>query len=317
MTKVAVEPAASRRTMRLGLAASAGGFWLVSIAPVIVAGSEVHGLVMAFWRSWIGFAVLGLILTAKRQLTWQVFRATAPMGFSFGLSIGFFFWASQITSIANASLITVLQPVPLLLAAHLLFNEKLTGRDISFAALAIVGAIFLVLAGQSEGTGDIRGDLLAFASILAGGGYFVFGKRLRETMSVLAVMAGMFAWAGIVMTPFVVISGERVLARGGDAWLEVFAVAIIPGIGHLLLNASHGRAPLNLMSVLILLVPVNATLLAYFFLDQRVSVLQIVGGATVIAAITIQSLLGSNKPADLPVSSDGKSELSLGLVDDT
>jgi hypothetical protein len=35
--------------MCLGLAATAGGLWLVSIGPVIVAGSEVNALVFAFW----------------------------------------------------------------------------------------------------------------------------------------------------------------------------------------------------------------------------------------------------------------------------
>jgi drug/metabolite transporter (DMT)-like permease len=219
------------------------------------------------------------------------------MGVCCGLSNGLFFWASQVTSIANASLITVLQPIPLLIAAHFLFHEILRGRDIGFSALAIVGAIFLMLAGQSQGTGDIKGDLLATGSIMTGAGYFVFGKRLRETMSVLTVITGTFAWAGIVMIPFVTSSGERVLVRTGEGWLAIGAVAVLPGIGHLLLNAAHGCEPLDLMSVIQLIVPVRATVLAYSYLDQGVSAVLVIGGAMVIAAIMIQSLARSSERA--------------------
>ena len=44
------------------------------------------------------------------------------------------------------------------------------------------------------------------------------------------------------------------------------------------------------MGVIQLLMPVNATLLAYWFLDQSVTAFQVVGMALVITALSVQAL---------------------------
>ena len=293
MTDAVVPVEEDAGLLRVGLASTAAGFWLISNAPVIVASSDVHGLVMAFWRSWIGCAVLTVVLLVQGKFSVPAIRSTAPAGLCFGTSIGLFFWASQITSIANASLITILQPIPLAVAAYFVFSERLHTTDLIFGLFAITGAAVIVLAGDSGGTGDLGGDLLAFVSILIGAGYFVFAKRSLVSVGVVPFMVGMFAWAGLAVTPLVLISGEQIIARNGSDWVKVLAVALLPGLGHVLLNYAHGKAPLNLMGVLQLLIPVNATLMAFWFLDQSVAALQVIGMAVVIAALAIHALTRS------------------------
>lgn len=283
------DSSASTRARREGLASTAGGFWLVSLSPVIVAASDVHGLVMAFWRSWIGCGVLAAILVTKGGMTKSVLRSTAPAGLCFGSSIGLFFWASQITSIVNASLITVLQPIPLMLGAAIVFSEHISARDALFAAVAITGAVVLVLAGGTSGSGDLTGDLMAAISITLGSGYFILSRRSLQTVELVPFMVGMFAWSGAVLTPVVVLSGEGIVPGSGEDWLRVMAVAVFPGIGHVLLNHAHGKTPLHMISILQLLIPVNATLMAYWFLDQSVSWIQATGMAIVIGALALQA----------------------------
>ena len=297
MTDATAPVATGVSKLRVGLAATGAGFWFISIAPVIVAGSDVHGLVMAFWRSWIAFAVLAVVMTARRKGSRQVITMTGPAGLCFGSSIGLFFWATQVTSIANASLIAVLQPIPLMIAAHFVFSEHIARRDLYWAGLAVGGAVFLVLVSDSSGTSDIRGDGLALLAIILGTGYFVFAKRSLETMSVLPFMVGMFGWAGAALTPMVLISGEPIPAATSGEWLRVFAVAFLPGAGHILVNYAHGKAPLSMMAVLQLVIPVNATLMAFLFLDQSISLLKAVGMAVVMAAIAAQAM---TRPADQP-----------------
>ena len=142
-----------------------------------------------------------------------------------------------------------------------------------------------MLAADASGTGDIRGDCLALVSIMIGAGYFVFAKRFLETMDVFPFMAGMFMWAGLTLTPMVLATGESVLADNNADWLRVFAVAIGPGLGHVMLNRAHANAPLNMVGLMQLLVPVNATLLAFWFLDQSISALQLVGMIVVMSAL--------------------------------
>jgi drug/metabolite transporter (DMT)-like permease len=284
-----VPEAATATQLRNGLAATASGYIFIAISPVIVAGAGVHGVAMAFWRSWVGFGVLALVAAARRKLTWDLVMPTAPAGLSFGVSIGLFFWASQLTSIANVSLIVVLQPIPMMIAAHYMFSEHIARRDLALSTVAIGGSIFLVLVSTSAGTGDTKGDALALVSITIGAGYFAFSKRCLESMSVLRFMVGMFAWAGVALTPMVLISGESIVPTTGDDWLRVLGVASLPGVGHILLNYAHGKVPLNMMGVLQLLIPVTATLLAFWFLGQSVSGLQILGMAVVMATLAVHA----------------------------
>ena len=292
-------------SVRNGITATAAGFWLVSLSPVIVADAGLHGISMAFWRSWIGAVAVGAVALTRKSITWEHIRKTAFAGICFGSGIGLFFWAAQLTSIANASLITVLQPIVLMTAARYMFAELVTARDIFWSAVAIAGAVLLVIAADSGGTGDIRGDLLATISIILGAGYFISAKRVLETVPVVSFMTGVFLWSGLGLAIAVALSGETLMPSTNQDWVRVVGIAMFPGVGHLLLNFAQNKAPLNLMGTIQLLIPVNATLLAYWFLDQNVTALQLFGMGLVICALMIQTLFRTRSeliPDVLPLS---------------
>ena len=177
---------------RTGLIACALGYMLTAISPVIVADSNLHGLAMAFWRCWIFFAVLALIILIRKDknLTFKRFLSAAPAGICFGSSMGLFFWAAKITSILNATLITILLPIPLTIASFFIFRERINLRHIIVSIIAVCGAMLIVASGSSSGTGDIKGDLLAAVGVLISAGYFVFGKRVLPPWQCLCTSSG-------------------------------------------------------------------------------------------------------------------------------
>tara|TARA_Y100001960_G_scaffold327747_1_gene414907 strand:- start:409 stop:1245 length:837 start_codon:yes stop_codon:yes gene_type:complete len=270
---------------------------LTAISPVIVADSNLHGLAMAFWRCWIFFAVLALIILIRKDknLTFKRFLSAAPAGICFGSSMGLFFWAAKITSILNATLITILLPIPLTIASFFIFRERINLRHIIVSIIAVCGAMLIVASGSSSGTGDIKGDLLAAVGVLISAGYFVFGKRTLLTVPLFEFVAGVFAWGGLVLIPMVIATQASIIAQSNADVGRIFMVALIPGVGHFLLNYSQGKAPLNLIAVFQLIVPVVSTLLAYWILSQTVSVFQGVGMAIVLIMLGINSYF---KPSD-------------------
>ena len=124
------------QVVRNGLIACTLGYAFVAIAPVIVASSEVHGTAIAFWRSWIDFSLIGLVCIFRKKMTKEMFIKCAPAGICFGASIGLYFWAAQMTSIINASLIVVLQPILFVVAAYFIFSEAFTKTDAAFTAVS-------------------------------------------------------------------------------------------------------------------------------------------------------------------------------------
>ena len=280
---------ASETDVRIGLVACTFGYIFVAVAPVIVASSDVHGTAIAFWRSWIGFLSLGIIALFRKQLTLEMFVKTAPAGLCFGASIGLYFWAAQMTSIINASLIVVLQPLLFVIASYFIFSESFTRVDALFTIFAIGGATFLVLAGTNSGSSNIKGDLLVVLSVHIGASYFIFARQTLPSVPILEFMTGMFAWAGMILSIMLAIGTTNPLTSDGSEWVRIFSVATATGIGHFFLNYSQGKAPFNMMGVLNLLMPVLSTFLAFWFLDQGVTSVQFIGMAIVIATLASHS----------------------------
>jgi drug/metabolite transporter (DMT)-like permease len=233
--------------VRKGLIACTLGYAFVAIAPVIVASSEVHGTAIAFWRSWIDFSLIGLVCIFRKKMTKEMFAKCAPAGICFGASIGLYFWAAQMTSIINASLIVVLQPILFVVAAYFIFSEAFTKTDAAFTVIAITGAVFLVLVGTNTGTSDIKGDLLVVVSVSIGAAYFVFGRKTLPTVPVPEFMAGVFFWGGITLSTMISIGTVNPLTSIGSEWIRIFSVAVVTLLGHLLLNYAQGKAPFHMM----------------------------------------------------------------------
>jgi drug/metabolite transporter (DMT)-like permease len=278
------------RVQRIGMASTAIGFWFVSIGPVIAAASDIGGLSMGWWRSWIGLLVLFVLVERKGQLSWDLAMPTLVPGICFGLSTSMFFWANQLTSIVNASLIAALQPIPIAIFATFVFGEVLTRRDLGWGVIAVGGAAMLALAGESAGGGSLKGDLVAAISISIGSLYFVVAKTALRKLDILPFMLGVFAWSTLMMTPVMLFSGQQIVATSGGDWIRVVGIGVLPGLGHVFLNYAQGRAPLKIMGLIGLTLPVSSTLLGLWFLNQKVSAGQAIAMAVVIAALAAHTL---------------------------
>jgi len=252
---------------------------------------------MAFWRCWIAVPFMGLyvLLKQKQRFTWQNFLLCAPAGLCFGSAIGLFFWSTQITSLINASLISSLQPLIIIFLSYYFFSEKITSGDISLSVLSIGGAIIIVLAGSSDGSGKISGDLIALLGITLGSAYFAFAKKALTKLGVAEFMTGYFVWSGIVLTPMMLFSGATIMPQTQRDLIQILAVAFIPGVGHVLLNFSQGKTPLSLIGILQLLMPVTATVSAVLFLDATISGVKGIGMAIVFIGLGASSYLRSKR----------------------
>ena len=155
--------------------------------------------------------------------------------------------------------------------------------------ITVCGAMLIVASGSSAGTGDYKGDILAVVAVFISSGYFIFAKKTLLTVPLVEFMAGVFGWGGLVLIPIILSTQINIIAQDNTDLARILMVAIIPGIGHYLLNYSQGKAPLNLIAVFQLVVPVISTLLAYWILSQSITAFQGVGMAIVILTLGINS----------------------------
>lgn len=288
------------RAAAISVGALAVGMTLASATPVLVAGASLEGLAVSLWRLWIPAVVFAAITAGRHRHSWTLLRLTARAGICFGGATALYFSAVQLTSVANATLITVMQPLPLVIAARFMFSERIGVPDLGWIALALGGATVMVLSADSGGTADIRGDLIAAGATVVSAGYFIFGKRARATLDTDVFMTGLLFWAGLTIAPIALISGQDVVPPDGEEWLRMTALGFIVGFGHMFINFANGRLPLAVLGVFQLFVPVGAALMAWAFLDQSITTGQGVGIAVVVIALTSHTRYSARMRAAAP-----------------
>ena len=274
------------RTSRLGAAAVLGAVAIWGVVNVLIKVSPLPALTFAANRLWMGTGLLLLLgLLTGRRLTWAMVRTSAPGGALLGVEIAFWFSAVKHTTLADAAVISALQPALVLLAAGPLFGERITARDAWWMALATVGAVLVSVGSSGTPAWSLYGDLLAGASVFAWTGYFLVSKRARRTVPPLQYMTVVFLVAGLLVTPLALLAGQPLvgLERADLVLLAVFVVGA--SAAHVLLSWAHASVDVSVSSLLTLFQPVVAAVAALLVLGEPITPLAAAGGAVVIGAL--------------------------------
>lgn len=286
MATTADHPAPAAPSSRAGTAAAVAAVVCWGLGNVLVKYIRLTGIALAFNRLWLGTVVYSLLLYARNgRLTGRALRLAAPGGLAFALDVMLFFTAVKHTSVADASIITALQPALVFLVAGRLFGERVTGRILGWTALAVLGVAVAVL-GSGQGAGrTISGDLIAAVSLGAWAWYFVASKRCRQHLGALEYQAALTIVAAVVVTPVALLTSRDVFVPDWATAGWVLVMVLVPGGGHLLMNWAHRYAPITMASLVTLGVPVVATVGAALLLAEQITLVQTFGMAVVLVSL--------------------------------
>jgi drug/metabolite transporter (DMT)-like permease len=266
-----------------GLAAVGWG-----LSGVFASLAFAPGLVLTFYRSWIGAGLLtAAVLLSGRRITWALLRASALGGILLGGDMALFFSSIKLTSVAVATVIGALQPALVILIARPVLGERVDRRTLAWTALAIAGVGVIVIGAGAPSRDEAVGDLLAVGSLLCWAGYFVASKRARPHVDALDYTAGVTIVAALTTTVLMLVfEPSPGQVRAGD-WVWIGLLAVIPTGSHVLMNWAHRYLYVSISSVVGSASPIVAAVGAWIILGQRLDALQIAGGAVGVAAIGV------------------------------
>lgn len=272
------------------------------IGPVMNKAMEVDTPAIVFYRMVLGVPMMIFMAQAfGTGVSRQVLRLSALPGILFSLSFITGFASVKMTSIANATLVTNLQPVLVLLVAPKLFGERLRRSQLGLGAISMAGVLIVVLAAASTSGAKWTGDVMAAVNVTIWTAYFLIAKQRRvDGVDSWSFLAGIFIWAAVVVLPFGAITSNDLGAMTTKDWLCVIGMALGPGIvGHGLMTWSQSHLDVTLASILGLLSPVISTALAWVVFGESLTILQMFGAAVVIwsLAMLVRSQTGANAPA--------------------
>ena len=258
------------------------------IGPLMTRGMSVPTSTLVFYRLALGAPMMILIAYwTGGKFSLDLMKKTAIPGILFGLSMLTGFASIKLTSIANATLITTLQPALVLLVAPRLFGERWRAIRLFFAMIAFGGVSIVVLASASTSGANSKGDLLAGANVVIWTIYFLMAKHLRNAgIHSWTFLACVFSWASVVVVPWAFISHSDFGAMNTNDWILIVLMAFIPGIlGHGLMTWAQKHIDVTLASLLGLASPVISTIGAWVIFDQILRPMQILGAGIVLGAL--------------------------------
>ncbi len=288
-----------RRAIGLGASVFAAVGW--GFGAIFARLASAPGLVLTFYRMWLGAALLSIIVYASgRRLTRSTMRSSWLGGLFLAADMAMFFSAIKLTSVLDATVISAVQPALVLIAARPLFGERMGKWDVFWILVAVLGVASAVLGPGVASRHELFGDLLAVGAMLSWSAYWLVTKRAREVQNALEYTAGVTIVAAMTLTVIVLLSGESLGRVEAGDWLWISLLAVVPGSAHLLMNWAHRYVDASVSSVIGSSNPIVAAAAALVILGQPLTAIQVGGGLVGISAIAVVAAR-HRQPAESPI----------------
>jgi DME family drug/metabolite transporter len=196
-----------------------------------------------------------------------------------------FFTAVARAGVSISTLVALgLAPLLIAVGAVLLGRGRPDRATLTALAVALVGLVLLVgiSAGESAGTAVLLGALFAAGSGL---GYAVVTLAGGGVPAGIPVTMIGFTGGAVLLTPAVLTQGVHVPTDGAALAVLLYLGLVPSALAYALFFTGVRTLPGAVASILTLLEPLTATVLATAFLDERLAPGAVAGGLLVLAAV--------------------------------
>lgn len=280
------------------------GIVAVSFGSILIRfADDVPPVMIATYRLFFSSLLLMLIFrnvkTEVASLTKRQWCLTLMSGFF--LSVHFVTWITSLqhTSVASSVVLVTMNPIFVGVFSFILFKEKLHVSLIAGILLSVAGSVVLVM-GDSGLNGmfllnkrALIGDLLALTGALMASFYYLTGSRARESLNITTYITIVYTISAVMLVMVSLFSGLSFTGYKASSYGYMFLLAALSQlIGHTSFNWALKHLKSSMVAVTTMGEPIGATILAYFLLNESVSLIQGVGMVLIFSAILLASTQG-------------------------
>jgi len=276
----------------------------VSSASLFVKLTSSAPSVVGFWRLFITLLILGTYYNFKEPEIWRkIYRLSKKIlylsflsGFFLALHFYTWIWSLRLTPVYVGTTLVDLYPLFATLMAIFFLNEYPSKKVVLGVFLGIFG---IILIGVSQGINEIEisrdmiiGSLLAIFGGFSAGVYVVIGRYVRTRIDSLAIyVIPVYVSTTLTLLFLSYIDQQNILMIRYEEipWLILLAVGPMIG-GHTMLNYILRFVKASIASLLIILEPVGAAILAFIFLGEKVPLIGVFGMIMAVSGVMIASL---------------------------
>ena len=277
-----------------GLAAASiwGGMYVVSKVVLEV----IPPFALLTSRLALGILALGIVAAFRARPSlgarqfWSIF-AVGVVGY--GISLGFQFVGTKLSTASNGSLVTSATPAFILVFAAPLLGESATVRRIIALLLSSLGVVAVIDPRTAQLSPSLFwGNLSLLAAALTWALYSVLVRKVTRSADVVTSTAIMLA-GGL---PSGILLGVREIRAEGMGQITpgilagiLFLGIIATAVAMFLWNYAFAELPAGIASLTFFAQPVVGTTLGALFLGEKIGSLFLIGGSLIGAGLILAS----------------------------
>ena len=264
---------------------------IISSASILIKLAAAPVLIIAAYRLGIAALILAPItLTLRRDHLRALHSRDWLIGVVAGSFLGLHFiaWIASLeyTSVASSVVLVTINPIFVGLGMVVIFRERLHPLLVWGIALSVTGGILIGYSDfQVEGQA-LFGDMLALLGAVFHSGYLLLGQRLRQRLDLLPYITVVYGMAALLVLITAMVTQQPFTGYAPATYLVMLLLALGPQLlGHTAYNWTLRYVSAAVVAVAILGEPVGASILAYFILNEHLTLLQVGGGGLVLLGI--------------------------------
>lgn len=268
----------------------------MACSPILQRLCDVGPFASAFWR--LGLALPILFAWAQYEDSRSTKapvtkirhfpKATILAGLAFAGDL--FFWHLSVskTSVANATFFATSAPVWVIIIGFIIWRKRVAGNVVSGLALCLLGGAALVWQSFQFAPERLIGDFYGAMTAVFFGMYFLCVEQARKTGGGARITFEMSLIAAAILLLWAAYAEPHLFPHSLNGWLCLIGLAWLSHAGGQgLLSYALGRLPATFSSLVIFLEAVAAAIMAWAFLGERLSALQICGGVLILSGIYV------------------------------
>jgi drug/metabolite transporter (DMT)-like permease len=275
----------------------------------------IPALVLALWRDVFVVATLVPVFAILRPRLLRFSPRHLPYLVLYGLVLALFnsLWTLSV-SLNGAAVATVLiysSSAFTAILGRMLLKERLGIAKLAAVALSLAGcALVAGILELGSWQGNLLGVLIGIAGGLSYAGYSLMGRSAADRgLDPWTTLTYAFGFAALFLFLVNAIPGAPLpgssrsigdllwLGSSWKGWLVLFLLAAVPTVGGFgLYNVSLSILPSSVASLVVSLEPVFTAVFAFVLLGERLSPVQLAGGALILGGVVVLRLFDSRHP---------------------
>ena len=255
---------------------------------------------LALYRAIMAAVIVGGFLLFSRQKI-SIFGIKRELllllisGAAMGVNWIFLFEAYKYTTVSVATLSYYFAPIIVMVICPLLFKEKLTLKQIICFAMSTVGLV-LITGTSGGGSEDMLGILFGLSAAMFYATVMLLNKFIKGIEGLHRTFIQFLA-AVIVLLPYVMLTGGFTLGNlNGRGWALLLVVGLVhTGLAYCMYFSAIKELAGHKVAMLSYIDPLMAVIVSVVFLNETMTLPQIVGGILILSFTLVCELSPSKK----------------------